>query len=625
MTPAPLLNRRHMLALLSGACALPFMPELARAALPAGKRHGLSIFGALKYPAGFPHFFYVNPDAPKGGTLSQSPSFASTFNASLLSFDSFNGYILKGNSPPGLDLTFDTLMTRAYDEEDALYGLVAENVEILDKGNRLVFELRDAHFHDGSPLTAEDAAFSFMLLKEKGHPILTQSLRELASAKALDSKRLEIRFSGQQTRDLAQFIAGKLPIFSKAFYSKVDFTQSSLTPVLGSGPYRIGNFKQGTFINYERVKDYWARDLNVNKGQWNFDRLRYEFYRDRIPAFEAFAAGGYLLREEFTSKVWATQYNFPAVKDGRVKLLTLPDQRPSGTQGWFLNTRRPQLSDVRVREALGLAFDFDWTNKNHFYGLYKRTTSFFENSPMKAEGLPSESELALLAPFKDKLPARVFGPAVTPAPTDGSGQDRKLLRQAAALLDEAGWKIVNGRRQNSKGEPLSIEFLNDEPQFERIEAPYLKNLRLLGIDARTRLVDSAQFQERLKTYDFDVLIQRFSISLTPGLELRAYWNSEFGKTPGSRNIPGIDDPVVDALIEKVIAAPSREALTAAAKALDRVLRAGFYWVPQWYKASHGLAYWDVFDRPSEKPRYDRGIERCWWFNQAKAAKLGIKG
>jgi len=313
------------------------------------------------------------------------------------------------------------------------------------------------------------------------------------------------------------------------------------------------------------------------------------------------------------------------VKDGRVKLLTLPDQRPSGTQGWFINTRRPHLSDIRVREALGLAFDFDWTNKNHFYGLYKRTTSFFENSPMKADGLPSAEELALLLPFKDQLPESVFGPAVIPAPTDGSGQDRNVRRRAAVLLDEAGWKIVNGKRQNAKGEVLTLEFLNDEPQFERIEAPFFRNLSLLGIDARTRLVDSAQFQERLKNYDFDVLIQRFSISLTPGLELRVYWNSESGKHPGSRNISGIDDPVVDALIEKVIAAPSREAMTVAARALDRVLRAGFYWVPQWYKASHGLAYWDVFDRPDKKPRYDRGIERSWWFDQAKAAKLGIKG
>jgi microcin C transport system substrate-binding protein len=622
------IHRRHALGLLGGAfvwSALGANAQTLPVAAPAGKRHGMSIFGELKYPRDFPQFEYVNPNAPKGGVLSQSPASGSTYNVNLLSFDSFNGFILKGDTPPGLHFTFDTLMVRAYDEPDALYGLVASSVETLDKGNRLIFELRDARFHDGTPLTAEDAAFSFMLLKKSGHPIIAQYLSAMSSAKALDARHLEIRFTGKQTRDLPQFIAGDLPILSKAYYSKVDFTRTSLTPPLGSGPYRVGPFKQGSFVTYERMKNYWARDLNVNKGQWNFDKLRYVFYRDRIPSFEAFSAGQYLLREEFTSKVWATQYNFPAVKDGRVKLLTLPDETPSGTQGWFINTRRPHLTDVRVREALGLAFDFDWTNKNHFYGLYKRTASFFENSPMRAEGSPSAEEIAILAPFKDQLSPRVFGPVVTPPKSDGTGQDRRLLRQAMALLDQAGWKIVDGARRNAKGEVLSIEFLNDEPQFERIESPFLKNLKLLGIDAKPRMVDSAQYQDRLKNYDFDILIKRYSIGLTPGLEMRAFWNSGFGKSAGSHNVSGINDPVVDALIEKAISAPSREALIATTRALDRVLRAGFYWIPQWYKASHGIAYWDVFGRPAKGPRYDRGIERGWWFDSARASKLGIKG
>ena len=616
------LSRRRVVSLAGAALALPWLPrDLGAAPAP---RHGLSIFGELKYGPDFPHFDYVNPAAPKGGTFSQiGPTTA--FNASFYTFDTLNGYILRGNAPQGLALVFDTLMARAFDEPDALYGLVAESVDISEDGNRYIFHLRDgARFHDGTPLTAEDAAFSFLLLKEKGHPLISQHMSEVATAEAPDALTLEIAFTGKQTRDLPLFIAGGLPIFSKDYYTANDFAEASLAPPLGSGPYRIGDFRAARFIDYERVADYWGRDLPVNVGQWNFGRIRFEYFRDRTAQFEAFKARNYLFREEFTSKTWATEYNFPAVRDGRVKLLTLPDETPSGAQGWFLNTRREKFKDPRVREALGLAFDFEWTNRNLFYGLYKRTESYFENSPMKAEGEPDAAELALLEPFRNVLPETVFGPAITPPASDGSGQDRGLLRRAAALLDEAGWRIEGGMRRNADGQTLSVEFLDDEPMFERIVAPLVKNLRLLGVAAAIRQVDTSQYQERMNNYDFDASVRRFSLGLTPGIELRSYWNSKFAAVPGGRNLSGISNPAVDALIEIVIAARSREEQTVAARALDRVLRAGHYWIPQWHKNSHHLAFWDIFGRPETKPKYERGVIRTWWAEADAAETTGIE-
>ena len=611
-------TRRQVLTLTGTAFAAASFPLSFARAAEGARRHGMSIFGELKYPPDFAHFDYVNPQAPKGGTFSQiGPTTA--YNASFYTFDTLNGYILKGNAPQGLHLLFDTLMARAFDEPDALYGLAAESVEISDDGNRLVFHLREgARFHDGTPLTAEDAAFSFMLLKEKGHPLIAQNVKEMTSAEAVDERTLAVTLTGKQTRDLPLFIAGTLPIFSKAFYTEQDFADASLTPPLGSGPYKVGDFRAGRFVSYARVADYWGQDLPVNRGQWNFDTVRFEYFRDRTAQFEAFKAGGYLFREEFTSKTWATEYEFPAVKDGRVKLLTLPDDTPSGAQGWFLNTRRPKFQDIRVREAIGLAFDFAWTNRNLFYDLYKRTESYFENSPMKAAGEPDAAELALLEPWRGEVPDAVFGPAVTPPESDGSGQDRALLRRAAALLDEAGWKIADGARRNAAGEAFSIEFLDNDPMVERLVAPLAKNLRLLGIDARSRQIDSSQYQLRRDNYDFDVVMQRYSLSLTPGIEVRSYWSSDFAKVPGGRNLSGISSPAIDALIEQVIAAPTREAQIVAARALDRVLRAGHYWVPQWHKNVHNLAFWDKFAWPETKPKYDRGVLATWWAAEAAA-------
>ncbi|MCY4038326.1 MAG: extracellular solute-binding protein [Hyphomicrobiales bacterium] len=581
--------------------------------------HGIAAFDQLKYPPDFSHFEYTNPDAPKGGTLSLVGSVAA-YNASFLTFDTLNGYILKGNAAQGLHLVFDTLMTRATDEEDSLYGLVARSVEFSDGHATATFKLREAaRFHDNTPLTSEDAAFSLEILQQHGHPLIRQNLRNISAIETPDAHTLTLRLEGPNPKDLATF-AATTPIFSKAFYENRDFTEATLEPPLGSGPYRIDDFAPGRYITYKRVPEYWGADIPVNRGRWNFDAVRYEYFRDRTAQFEAFKAGAYRFREEFTSKVWATEYNFPAIEDGRVVKLALPNRLPSGAQGWFLNTRREKFSDPRVREALINAFDFEWSNRTLFYEIYIRTESFFENSPMKAEGLPSADEIALLEPWREQLPEEVFGEPYRPPVSDGSGKDRKLLRTAARLLDEAGWSIQDGERKNSDGTRLSIEFLIDQPTFERVLAPYIKNLEALGIEASIRLVDSAQYQERRKSFDYDVVAQRFAFAPIPGVEIRDFWTSPSANTPGSYNLSGIADPAADALTEAVLSAQTREEQITAARALDRVLRAGRYWVPHWYKAEYTLAFWDEFERPKIQPRYGRGVIDTWWHKSGNGEK-----
>jgi microcin C transport system substrate-binding protein len=595
--------------------SVAFCACLSTGAAADGGRHGLSAFGDLKYPADFPHFGWVNPDAPKGGRI------ATIGTGALTTFDSFNSFILKGDAAQGLELLFDSLMTRATDEPDAVYGLIARSAELAADGKSVTFRLRpEAKFADGSLLTADDVVFTFTTLKEKGHPSYRVLLRDVVEAQAPDPATVRYVFTGTQIRDLPLTVAG-LPVLSKAYYGSRDFEQTTLEPPLGSGPYKLGDFKQGTFVSYRRRPDYWAKDLPVTRGRFNFDEVRYEYYRDRTAALESFKAGAYDLREEFTSRDWATGYDVPAVRQGRIVLLTLPDENPSGAQGFFLNTRRPKLADARVRRALDYAFDFEWTNKNIFYGLYKRTESFFENSEMKAAGKPSAAELALLEPFRAQLPAEVFESPYTAPVSDGSGQDRKLLREAARLLSEAGYEVKGGKRVDARGEALSLEFLITDPVSERILLPYVKNLEALGISASVRRIDPAQYERRVKSFDFDVVTTRYVLRLTPGTEMRNFWGSEAAKTEGSFNLAGISQPAVDALIAKAVEAKSREELLTATRALDRVLRAGHYWVPQWYKAAHNIAHWDKFQRPAIKPRYDRGIIDSWWYDADKAAKL----
>jgi microcin C transport system substrate-binding protein len=600
---------------LIGCGALLLFVALAPPSAASERKHGLSAFGDLAYPANFDHFNYADPNAPKGGT------FSLVGWGGVATFNSLNNYILKGDAAQGLELLFDSLMTPAADEPDAVYGLVAESAEVADDKMSVTFYLRpEAKFADGSPLTADDVVYSFEALKTKGHPIYHQMLEDVVKAEALDAHTVRYTFKGDLVRDLPLTVAG-LPIFSKAYYATHAFDQTTLDPPLGSGPYVVDSLAQGRTVTYRRNPNYWAKDLPVNRGRWNFDKIRFEYFRDRTASMEAFKAGAYDFREEFTSKVWATEYDFPALRDGRVKKEVLPDETPSGTQGFFLNTRRHALKDPRVRKALDLAFDFEWTNRNVFYGLYTRTVSFFENSTMKAEVTPSDAERALFTNLGVPVSDEALGPAYVPPKSDGSGQDRNLLVEAGKLLDKAGWTIKNGVRVNDKGEPLKLEILFFEDVFQRLVSPYVKNLKLLGIDARMRMVDPAQYQQRLKDFDFDTTTERYQMRNTPGVELRSYFGSQAAQMTGSLNLAGISDPAVDALIERVIAAKSRDELNTAARALDRVLRAGHYWVPHWYKPSFNVAYWDKFSRPAVKPRFDRGILDTWWYDEAKTAKL----
>lgn len=589
------------------------------AALPVSANevasHGLSAFGELKYGPDFQHFDYVDPQAPKGGRLSLIGP------AATITFDSFNPFILRGDSAQGLDLLFDSLMVRASDEPDAVYGLIAKSATVAADRRSVTFDLRpEAKFADGTPVTAEDVAFTFETLKTKGHPQYRISMRDVVRAEVLGQHEVRYVFEGQNLRDLPLIVAA-LPVLSKEYYETREFDQTTLEPPLGSGPYRISEFKQGSFTTFRRREDYWAKDLPVNRGRYNFDEVRYEYFRDRTAQLENLKAGAYDLREEFTSKDWATGYDIPQVKDGRIVLLTLPDESPSGAQGFFINTRRGKLSDPRVRKALDYAFDYEWTNSNLFYSLYERTASYFENSDLKASGKPSPEELALLEPYRDQLPPEVFGEPYVPPVSDGSGSDRRLLRTAAQLLTQAGWDLEGNRRVNKAGEVLDIEFLIYEPTFERVLGPYLKNLHALGIQAHIRRVDPAQYERRVKAFDFDIITQRFVMRLTPGVELLNFFGSNAADTDGSFNLAGIKSPVVDALAAKVLEANSRDDLVTATRALDRVLRAGHYWVPHWYKASHHIAHWDKFGRPEVKPKYARGIVDTWWFDAEKAAKL----
>jgi microcin C transport system substrate-binding protein len=617
---APSLSRRHVLGLGAGLLSATQF-RAATAADAEGGVHGISVFGDLKYPADFQHFDYVNPTAPKGGLFSLIPS-VRAFNQSFFTFNSLNAYILKGEGAQGMDMTFVTLMARAGDEPDAMYGFAAKSVQI--SSDKLVYRFimrPEARFHDGTRLTAQDAAFSLNVLKAMGHPLLIVQLRDMVKAEAPDDATVVVTFAKDRARDVPLFVAS-LPLFSKAYYANRAFDESTVDVPLGSGPYKVGQFEINRYIEYDRVKDWWAADLPVSRGSYNFDNVRYEFYRDRDVAFEGFTGRNYLFREEFTSRIWATRYDFPAVKDGRVKLETLPDETPSGGQGWFFNTRREQFKDPRVREAVINAFDFEWTNKTVMYGAYQRTVSPFQNSDMVAAGPPSPEELKLLEPFRGQVPDEVFGAPYLPPVSDGSGQDRALLRKSVQLLNEAGYVIKDGKRVLPNGEAFKVEFLLQEPTFEPHHATFIKNLKQLGVDAGIRLIDAVQYRARVEAFDFDITTERMSMSATPGDSLRPYFSSQAAATKGSYNLAGVANPAIDALIEKAIAAGTRADLTNACRALDRVFRAGRYWVPQWYRATHPVAYWDVFSHPPKPPKYAQGVgaPENWWYDAAKAAK-----
>ena len=583
----------------------------AAAAEEVVKRHGLTLVGALGYPADFAHRGYANPHAPKGGSVRLH---------AIGSFDSFNPYIVKGDSA-SLRFVVETLMTSPMDEISAEYGLIAETVEVPEDLSYAIYNLRpEARFHDGKPVTADDVIFSFNALREQGRPFYRFYYRNIAKAERLGRHRVKFHFTGPPNRELPQ-ITGQLPVLPKHYWEGRSFGQTTLEPPLGSGPYRIARFEAGRFVEFERVKDYWGERLPINRGMNNFDRMRIDYYRDRTVALEAFKANEYDYRTENSSKDWATGYRFPAAAAGLVHTEQVRHARPTGMQSFAFNLRRAKFQDIRVREAIGLAFDFNWSNRNLFYGQYSRTTSFFSNSELAASGLPGPAEKALLEPFRGKIPAAVFTKEFKPPETDGSGNVRRNLRRAVRLLKSASWAIENGRLTHAgTGEKMEIEFLLVSPAFERVVAPYIRNLKRLGIEGRIRVVDSSQYINRLNGFDFDMAIASWGQSDSPGNEQRDFWSSDAAGRQGSRNLVGIRDSVVDALIEKLIAAPDRARLVAATRALDRVLLWNHYVIPQWHIRFDRIAYWDKFGKPARSPRYGNDL-MSWWVDAGKAASL----
>ena len=600
------------------AASLAVPAKLAFAAVAPGvKLHGISAFGDLKYGADFKRFDYVNPQAPKGGTFSfLPPNWA--YNQNVQTYNTLNTFILRGDAPPRMELCFDTLMVRALDEPDALYCHLAEWVESSEDRNTWRFGLRrEARFHDDTPVVARDVVYSYTVLKAEGHPILAASLRDMTETVEVDERTVEIRFSGEQSAQ-AILAAVAIPILSSAYYAENPFDAGSLNVPLSSGPYRPGRREPGVYFELERVEDYWGRDLPTAQGIDNFDRIRIEFFADRQAGFEAFKKGDILFREEFTSKTWATEYDFPSITDGRVVKTVFPSEKRPIMQAWALNARRPRFADERVREAINLCFDFEWTNDKIFYGAYTRSQSLFEKSEFVASGLPDEAELALMEPLRDQLPATAFGEAVMQPVSDGSGRDRRKLRAALDLIKEAGWSR-DGNTLVKDGERFDLEVMIRSPVFERMLSSFVENMRRLGINASIRLVDPVQFQARMDEFDFDMVGMALSFSATPTAEsLQTIFSPDYAAVPGSRNLPGVDAPVYNQLLDNVEQAQDRTQLVTAMRVIDRVNRARLDWIPNWYSANHRVAYWDRFGFVDPKPDYGWPVERLWWLDPGKA-------
>jgi microcin C transport system substrate-binding protein len=586
--------------------------------------HGLSTFGDLSLPADFPHFAYVNPTAPKGGSLVVQIT-STSGNQNFETFDTFNIFVFKGDGAAGMSATFDSLMAGSGDEPDAAYGLVARSVRVSADKLTYRFLLRpEARFHDGSPLRANDVAFSLNILKEKGHPNYRILLGDMAEATAEADDIVRVRFIEKRSRDAHLIIAG-MPIFSQAYWNGKDFEASTLEPPLGSGPYKLGRFAQGRFVEFDRVPDYWANDLPVNIGQNNFDRLRFEYFRDRQVAFEAFKAGTLTFHEEYTSRTWNTGYDFPAIREGKVKKEAIHNGAPPPSQGWYFNTRRDAFKDPVIREALGYAFDFEWTNKNIMFSTYKRIHSFFGYPPLQASGPPDAAELALLEPFRSKVPEEVFEQPFVPPVSDGSGSDRTLLRRADQLLQQAGCRRDGNILKLPNGKPFEIEFLDSNPALQPHTEAFIANLKRLGIAARSRIVDAVQYHHRLNDFDFDVVTMALGSAVNPGADLRDVFGSKAAATPGSHNLAGIADPAIDAMVERIAVAKTKEDLQITCKVLDRLLRAGRYWIPMWYRDEAFIAYWNAYSRPQVQPKYGTGAPGTWWWDSEKAKRIGLAG
>jgi microcin C transport system substrate-binding protein len=582
----------------------------AQEAAPA---HGLAMYDDLKYGPEFEHFDYVNPDAPVGGTA--------IFSA-IGSFDTLNPFIIKGTPAAGVGLLFETLTVSSLDEPFSKYGLLAESIRMPEDRSWVAFTLRpEARFHDGMPVTVEDVIWSFNTLKEEGAPLYRYYYANVVSAEKTGEREVTFRFEGGTNRELPLIIS-ELPVLPKHYYEKVEFDQTTLTPPVGSGPYRIARVDPGQSITYQRDPNYWGWHLPVNVGHYNFERTVYDYYRDTNVALEAFKAGAYDFRLENTAKLWATAYTGEPFAKGRIIKEELPDESDTRMQGFVFNTRREIFKDPKVREALAYAFDFEWTNQNLFYGAYERIDSYFSgNNELASSGLPSEAELKLLEPLRGQIPEEVFTATYQPPSTDHPGGLRANLRKALELLNEAGWVIEDGRLVNQEtGRPMTFEILLVSPDFERIVLPFAKNLERLGIQATVRVVDTAQYQQRTDNFDFDITSTVWGQSPSPGNEQRDYWGSKAADTPGSRNLAGIKDPAVDALIEAVIQAETRDELETATKALDRVLLWGHYVIPHWQIQLYRVAYWNKFGRPEILPPYGLDLF-AWWIDEDKVVAL----
>lgn len=574
--------------------------------------HAIAMHGEPKYPPDFPHFDYVNPDAPKGGTLRLAAEGA---------YDSFNANIPKG-SPAAISGVYETLLVSSADEAFTEYGLLAESVTMPEDRSWVEFTLRpEARWHDGKPVTVEDVIWSLETLRTQGQPFYRFYYAGITKAEKTGERTVRFTFKPGDNRELP-LIAGQFPILPKHWWEGRDFSATSLEPPLGSGPYRVGEFEPGRFVELQRVEDYWGEDLPVNVGQNNFDRIRIDYFRDDAVIRQAVKAGNVDWRLENQAKAWAVDYDTPAVARGLLRKVAFENQRPTGMQGFVMNTRRAQFQDPRVRRALAYAFDFEWTNRNLFFGAYTRTESYFSNSELAATGLPQGEELEILERYRGRVPEEVFTEPYFAPKTDGSGWPRENLKTALALLKEAGWVVRDMKLVNEKtGEPMRFEFLLYSQAFERIVLPYVRNLARLGIEANVRLVDQSQYINRIRSYDFDIVVGGWGQSRSPGNEQAEFWGSDAADRPGSRNTAGIKDPVIDELVDLIIAAPSRESLVARTRALDRVLLWHHYVVPNWHNRTDRVVFWDKFGYPDRPPPANGTNTDWWWFDPAKAARI----
>jgi microcin C transport system substrate-binding protein len=574
--------------------------------------HALAMTGSPKYAKDFKHFDYANPDAPKGGAVKMG---------TVGTFDSLNPFIIRGVAAAGTGLIYDSLTDRSLDEPFTQYGLIAAKIELPEDRSWVIYHLNpDARFHDDAPITAADVVFSFNLLIDKGDPMYSKYYASIQKAEALDDLRVKFTLGDKPNPELA-LIIGQLQILPKHYWSSRDFTKPGLEIPIGSGPYKILEFKPGRSITYIRHADYWAKDHPLNKGRHNFDKMTYDYYRDPTVSLHAFKAGEYDFRQENSSRAWATAYSGPPFDDGFIIKEEIDNDVNQGIQGFVYNTRRDQFKNRKVREALAYAFDFEWTNKTLFFGQYTRSKSFFSNSELASSGLPGTQELKILEPYRDRIPGQVFEKAYQPPETDGSGNIRNNIRAALRLLKQAGWQIKGKKLVDTKtGKPFVLELLLIDPAFERIALPLKKNLARLGIQMNIRVVDTAQYINRRRDFDFDMIVARLPQSESPGNEQREYWGSSAADIPGTRNYAGIKNPVIDEIIEQVISAPDRDELVYSTRALDRVLLWGHYVIPQWHIAKYRVAYWNKLSRPKTVPRYSLGFD-TWWIDTAKNATL----